>query len=52
MSNDKGTWYGWDVFKVGPIKDKAVYDVAKSFAERVNKGEVIAKHETKSELPF
>ena len=55
MSNDKGTWYGWDVFKVGPIKDKAVYDVAKSFAERVNKGEVVAKHETdktKSELPF
>ena len=55
MSNDKGTWYGWDVFKVGPIdvvKDKATYEVAKNFAERVSKGEVIAKHETKSELPF
>ena len=22
MSNDKGTWFGWDVAKVGPVTDK------------------------------
>ena len=56
MSNDKGTWFGWDVSKVGPVTDKSVYDTAKTFAERVGKGEVQAKHgteEPKSETtPF
>ena len=45
MSNDKGTWFGWDVSKIGPISDKSVYDIAKSFASRVGKGEIQAKHE-------
>ena len=55
MSNDKGTWFGWDVSKVGPVQDKAVYDIAKNFAERVGKGEVQAKHgteETKTDVPY
>ena len=56
MSNDKGTWFGWDVSKVGPVTDKSVYDTAITFAERVGKGEVQAKHgteEPKSETtPF
>ena len=54
MSNDKGTWFGWDVSKVGPIKNKSVYDVAKQFAARVSKGEVVAKHSTekREEAPF
>jgi hypothetical protein len=46
MSNDKGTWFGWDVAKVSPVDDKAIYDMAKSFAESVGKGEVQAKHST------
>ena len=46
MSNDKGSWFGWDVSKVGPIEDKAVYQIAKSFAERVGKGEIQPKHGT------
>ena len=46
MSNDKGTWFGWDVSKVGPVEEKAIYDMAKSFAESVGKGEVQAKHGT------
>ena len=45
MSNDKGTWFGWDVAKVGPVEDKSVYDVAKSFAEKVSKGNVEVKPE-------
>ena len=44
MSNDKGTWFGWDVSKIGPVTDKSIYDIAKNFAERVSKGEVQAKH--------
>jgi hypothetical protein len=46
MSNDKGTWFGWDVEKVGPVGDKNIYDMAKSFATSVGKGEVIEKHGT------
>ena len=46
MSNDKGTWFGWDVSKVGPIEDKSVYESAKNFAEKVSKGAVQAKPET------
>ena len=54
MSNDKGTWFGWDVSKEGPVKDKSVYDIAKQFAARVSKGEVEAKHSTdkREEAPF
>ena len=40
MSNDKGTWFGWDVSKVGPVEQKDLYDMAKSFAVSVGKGEV------------
>ena len=49
QSNDKGTWFGWDVSKVGPVTDKAVYDMAKSFAESVGKGEVQAKPEAQEQ---
>ena len=44
MSNDKGTWFGWDVTKVGPVTEKHEYDMAKAFAESVGKGEIQAKH--------
>jgi len=46
QSNDKGTWFGWDVSQVGILKDKAVYAVAKNFAVSVSKGEIEAKHGT------
>ena len=55
MSNDKGTWFGWDVTKVGPVSDKNIYDMAKSFAVSVGKGEVEAKHgngEADSKQPY
>ena len=44
MSNDKGTWFGWDVSKVGPVEQKDLYDMAKNFATSVGKGEIQAKH--------
>ena len=44
MSNDKGTWFGWEVSKVGPVTDKGLYDQAKSFSDNISKGSVKAKH--------
>jgi hypothetical protein len=55
QSNDKGTWFGWDVSKVGPIADKGVYEIAKGFSNNVAKGAVVAKHgdpQSKEETPF
>ena len=55
MSNDKGTWFGWDVSKIGPVEDKSIYDMAKSFATSVGKGEIQAKHgseEAESKQPY
>ena len=48
MSNDKGTWFGWDVSKAGPVTDKSIYDMSKAFAESVGKGEIQAKHGTEA----
>ena len=44
MSNDKGTWFGWEVSKVGPVTDQSLYGQAKSFSENISKGNVKAKH--------
>ena len=44
MSNDKGTWFGWEVSKVGPVTDKGLYDQARSFSDSISKGNVKAKH--------
>ena len=56
QSNDKGTWFGWDVSKVGPITDKGIYEIAKSFSSNVAKGAVVAKHGSQEspskETPF
>ena len=57
QSNDKGTWFGWNIEKVGPVQDKNLYEAAKQFASSVTNVEV--KHgegETKSKaqdsVPF
>ena len=57
QSNDKGTWFGWNVTLIGPIQDKNLYESAKQFASSVSLGAVEAKHgegETKSkdDVPF
>ena len=57
QSNDKGTWFGWDVSKVGPVTEKGVYQIAKNFAEQNNKGLVKVKHgeaaeESESKSPY
>ena len=55
QSNDKGTWFGWDVSKVGPVTNKSVYQIAKAFSNNVAKGNVQTKHgsgESKSDAPY
>ena len=55
MSNDKGTWFGWEVEKMGPVEDKAIYEMAKSFATSVGKDQVQVKHgseDTKDSNPY
>ena len=44
QSNDKGTWFGWAVSKVGPVQNQSLYEQAKGFATSVKAGDVQAKH--------
>ena len=55
LSNDKGTWFGWDVSKIGPVEDAGIYNMAKNFATSVGKGEIQANHgseESDSKQPY
>ena len=57
QSNDKGTWFGWNITLVGPVTDKNMYETAKQFASSVTTGTVEAKHgkdstNSKEEVPF
>lgn len=47
-SNDKGTWYGWEIERIGTLSQDMshIYAAAKQFAESVNKGDIQTKHET------
>ena len=44
QSNDKGTWFGWEVQKIGPVENAELYQQAKVFAESISKGDVKSKH--------
>ena len=41
-SNTMGTWYNWQVEKIGFVQDKGLFDEAKSFRESIMKGEAKA----------
>jgi hypothetical protein len=51
MSNDKGTWFGWEVSKVGPVTESQSYQQAKTFCENISKGSVKAKHGGEADKP-
>ena len=44
LSNDKGTWFGWEVSKNAPVTDNTLYNQARTFSENIAKGSVRAKH--------
>ena len=47
-SNDLGTWFGWDISRIGPVEDQDVYQQAKAFSASVAAGDVKVKHEEDS----
>jgi hypothetical protein len=47
-SNDLGTWFGWDISRVGPVNDQDVYQQAKAFSASVAAGDVKVKHDDES----
>ena len=47
-SNDLGTWFGWDISRVGPVNAQDVYQQAKAFSASVAAGDVKVKHEDES----
>ena len=49
LTNDKGSWFGWDISKIGPVQDQSSYKIAKDFAASISKGEVEVKHEGETE---
>lgn len=44
-SNQMGTWYNWQVEKVGFVKSRSLFNEAKSFRESIMKGEAKAAPE-------
>ena len=50
QSNAKGSWFGWDVFKVGPVQDANVYETAKLFALGVSKNSVKVEHQEETNV--
>ena len=44
QSNDKGTWFGWEVQKIGPVSNTETYQQAKTFADNISQGNFKAKH--------
>tara|TARA_Y100001938_G_C7784305_1_gene279446 strand:- start:332 stop:520 length:189 start_codon:yes stop_codon:yes gene_type:complete len=44
-SNDLGTWFGWDISRIGPVEDQDTYQQAKAFSASVAAGDVKVKHE-------
>ncbi|MAZ71779.1 MAG: hypothetical protein CMC70_01400 [Flavobacteriaceae bacterium] len=59
--NSKGKWHNWDMSRVGPVEDAALYQRAREFAISIRSGEVVVKHSNeeadmptphKDEVPF
>lgn len=44
-SNDKGSWYGVKMERVGPVERREIYEAAKRFHSSVKSGAVQAKYE-------
>jgi hypothetical protein len=42
-SNDRGSWFGYQVERAGQVEDAGVYNEAKSFSTAASRGEVEAK---------
>ena len=54
--NDKGSWYGWDITMLEPVKETNLYQMAKTYAGSVRSNEVKfappSKYNTKQKNDF
>lgn len=48
-SNERGTWFGWSIGKVGPVPTKELYEAAKAFNKMVLEGSVKASYEAEGD---
>lgn len=48
--NDKGSWFGWEISRIGPVEDKALFGLAVEFSKSVAKGEVEVKEDQGAEM--
>ena len=46
--NSKGSWHGWEMSRVGPVEDRAIYQRGKDFATSITAGDVVVKHQDDS----
>ncbi len=42
-SNDRGSWFGYQVEKAGQVEDAGIYNEAKAFSTAASRGDVEAK---------
>ena len=58
--NSKGKWHNWDMSRIGPVEDKAIYQRAREFRSSISSGDVVVKHQNEGnaapvnldEVPF
>jgi hypothetical protein len=48
--NSKGSWHGWEMSRLEPVTDGALYMQAKQFAESIMAGDVVVKHGEEEEV--
>ena len=41
--NDKGTWFSWDISKIGLVNDRDLTDMASGFSDTVSSGDIVVK---------
>jgi hypothetical protein len=49
--NDKGSWFGWEISRIGAVEDKNLFGLAVEFSKSVAKGEVQVKEDQGAEEP-
>lgn len=43
--NDKGSWFGWEISRIGPVQDASLFNLAVEFSKSVANGDVKVKEE-------
>ena len=49
-SNDRGSWFGYQIEKVGTVEDSNLYNESKAFSTAASRGDVEAKPVAETEV--